>query len=263
MSVSPTSIPSKEDSRALEELGATIRALRTAAGTSRTRLAETSGLSLRFLAQVEAGQGNISYLRLGRLAHALGTDAAALLDRAQRLSDRPVVLLGMRGAGKSTIGPLLARALEVPFLELDEMVEDEAGMSSAQIFELQGESFFRRLEREALARFLAGQTKAVVAAGGGIVNDPESVSLLRRHAITVWLKAAPEDHWERVLVQGDRRPMQNRPDAMAELERLWENRAQHYAEADFVVDTTRKPISIVTHNVFRRLDRAGSTETVG
>jgi XRE family aerobic/anaerobic benzoate catabolism transcriptional regulator len=149
-----------------------------------------------------------------------------------------VVLLGLRGAGKSSIGPELAARLEVPFVELDQLVEQAAGMALGAVFELQGEAFYRRLERETLRRFLADTDGAVVAAGGSIVTDSETFDLLRRSAVTVWLKARPEDHMQRVVEQGDVRPMKNRPDAMAELKALLRARAPLYAQADHVVDTS-------------------------
>ena len=234
---------------ALIRLGDLIRFHRERLGLSRAALAERSDLSLRFLAQLEAGKGNISYLRLRKLAGALETDTAALVRGAEDVTDRPVALLGMRGAGKSTVGVMLAQRLGTERVELDERVEAEAGMPLGQIFELQGESYYRRLEREALARFLGEGKPAVLVTGGGIVTEPETFSLLRERTFTVWLKASPRDHWDRVLAQGDRRPMHNRSDAMEELDRLWTSRSGYYALADVTVDTSRRPPAEVVQEI--------------
>jgi XRE family aerobic/anaerobic benzoate catabolism transcriptional regulator len=201
------------------------------------------------LAQLERGDGNISYLRLRQVAQALETDVTDLVRRAEDADGRPPAVLGLRGAGKSTVGGLLARRLRIRLLELDELVEEEAGMSLGQIFELQGEPYYRQLEREALTRFLAGGEPAVLAVGGGIVTEPRTYDLLRRRAFTIWLKASPRDHWHRVLAQGDRRPMHNRPDAMIELERLWTARARYYALADLTVETFRRTAEEVTKEI--------------
>jgi len=239
------------DRAALADLGRAVRGLRAELGLSRSELAARCGLSLRFLAQLESGEGNISYLRLRRVAEALETDAASLVRGAERRARRPLALLGMRGAGKSTVGRMLAGRLGVSLLELDELVEAEAGMELARMFELQGEAFYRHLELEALARFFAEGERAVLATGGGIVTEPETYDLLRRRAYTVWLKASPRDHWNRVMAQGDLRPMHDHPDAMSELERLWSDRARRYAAADLVVETSRRTVEEVVQAIER------------
>ena len=233
----------EDDDRLLETLGRRARALRTDAGLTLKELAGRSGLSARFLVQVESGEGNISVRKLTALAQALGTTPAALLSgppSAGTREVRPVIaLLGLRGAGKTTVGRRLARRLRVPFVELDRRVEQAAGLTLAEIFALHGEDYYRRLEREELERVLAQDRPVVLATGGGIVNSPETYAMLRRRAVTVWLRAHPEDHWNRVVQQGDRRPMADNPEAMGELRRLLVAREPLYATADHTVDTSR------------------------
>ena len=212
---------------------------------SRPDLAERSGLSVRFLARIEAGDGNISLLRLSHLAEALGTTPEALL-REPRPRGEVIALVGMRGAGKSTIGPRLALRLDRPFLEMDTLIQDAAGLPLDQIFELHGERYYRKLERETLDRILEREGPAVVAAAGGVVNEPSTWRLLLEKTTVVWLRARPEDHWSRVVGQGDRRPMADHPDAMAELRSMLAARESRYAQAHLVLDTSaRSPEELV------------------
>ncbi len=150
----------------------------------------------------------------------------------------PVVLVGLRGAGKSTVGKAVAKKLGIPFVELDALVAQEAGMTLSTIFEVHGEEYFRRAEREVLTRLLEKEERAVVATSGSIVNDRETWALLRDRTTTVWLKAKPEDHWERVVAQGDGRPMAGRPRAMAELRAIYAARKETYARARVIVETS-------------------------
>jgi XRE family aerobic/anaerobic benzoate catabolism transcriptional regulator len=224
----------------LHSLGRAVRARRLERGLTLHALSDLCEVSPRFLASLEAGDGNISVARLCDVAQALGSTAAELLrgvDGAERPLQR-VSLLGLRGAGKSTIGPLLAERMSLDFLELDQLVESAAGLTLAEVFELHGEGFYRRLEHEVLRSLVTDNRSAVIAAGGSIVNDAESFELLQRASTTVWLKARPEDHMHRVVAQGDERPMRNRSDAMAELRALLRSRTPLYAQADHVVDTT-------------------------
>jgi len=230
--------------RLLAALAGRVRALRAERGLTLQGLARRARLSPRFLVQVEQGAANISVRKLSGLAAALDTTPAALLaEPAARSGARaslPVIaLLGLRGAGKSTIGRRLARRLRVPFVELDRRVEEAAGLSLPELFALHGEAYYRRLERETLDRVLDGGGPLVLATGGGLPASPETYARLRAQALTVWLRAAPEDHWNRVVQQGDRRPMADHPEAMAELRRLLATREPLYAQAAATVDTSR------------------------
>jgi XRE family aerobic/anaerobic benzoate catabolism transcriptional regulator len=243
--------------RLIAGLGSRVRRLRAELGLTLRELAARSGLSQRFLVQVEGGLGNISVRKLAALAKALGTTPAALLEGPGGEKELPVVaLLGLRGAGKTTIGRRLARRLHVPFVELDRRVEEAAGLTLAEIFALHGEDYYRRLEREALQELLAEDRPLVLATGGGIVTSSETFALLRRRALTVWLRADPEDHWNRVVQQGDRRPMADHPQAMAELRRLLGARAALYAEAALVVDTSGRESDDIARELEARLAAA-------
>src|SRR5690349_12924063 len=164
----------------LETVGAAVRSSRERRGWSRRELAASSGVSERFLAQLETGDGNISLRRFAEVAHALGTTPSVLLAAADApTTDKPVALLGVRGAGKSTIGAALAKKLGVAFVELDQQIEEAAGLPLSEVFALHGEAYYRRIEREVLTRILATASPMVLATGGSIVNDPTNYALLR------------------------------------------------------------------------------------
>jgi XRE family aerobic/anaerobic benzoate catabolism transcriptional regulator len=245
-----------EDRRFLAALARRVRRRREARGLTQAELAGRAGLSVRFLARVERGDGNISVVRLNDLAHALGTEAADLL-RAPPSGGGFVVLVGLRGAGKSTVGPPLAQRLDLPFVEMDEHIVQAGGLSLDQLFELHGERYYRRLERETLEQLLAENGPCVLAAAGGVVNEATSWRLLLRDTTVVWLRARAEDHWNRVVAQGDRRPMTDHPDAMAELRAMLAAREALYRQAPVQVDTHGVGPDVVVQRTFEALREAG------
>lgn len=239
-------------------VGANVRALRKTRAWSRRDLATRTGISERFLADVETGVGNPSLLRLHELAQAFGVPLASLLDEGVATDGRRhVALLGLRGAGKSTIGPLLAQRLQVPFVELDACIERASGLRIGEIFQLHGEAYYRATERAELLRLLAGEP-CVLAVGGGVVADAQSFQALRTRTRTVWLRAEPEDHWQRVIAQGDRRPMADNEQAFADLRRILAEREPLYRQAELHVDTSRAAIEQVVASLANSLAPAGS-----
>jgi XRE family aerobic/anaerobic benzoate catabolism transcriptional regulator len=233
----------------LESVGSAVRTQRERKGLTRRELAGASGVSERFLAQLESGDGNISLRRFAEVAHALGTTPAALLAPAEHTSEKPIALLGVRGAGKSAVGAALARKLGMRFVEVDQEIEAATGLPLGDVFTLHGEAYYRRVEREVLTRLLAEPASMVLATGGSIVNDPTNFALLKSRAHTIWLRAKPEDHWNRVVAQGDQRPMAENPHAFEELRALLAARQKLYARADRTIDTSERTIRQVVAEI--------------
>jgi XRE family aerobic/anaerobic benzoate catabolism transcriptional regulator len=205
-------------------------------------IADRSGVSSRFLSDLEAGRGNISISRLADVAQALDVTLVSLLPSEEKR--KPVVsLVGLRGAGKSTIGKALAKRTGASFLELDALIEKQANLSLGELFSLHGEAYYKRLAYDILLKLLPQNKPMVIATGGSIVTDPETWQLLKRRTHTVWIKATPEDHWKRVLGQGDTRPMANRTSAMTELRAILSQRSPVYAEASQTIDTSAVRVS--------------------
>jgi XRE family aerobic/anaerobic benzoate catabolism transcriptional regulator len=226
----------------LGRLGERVRAWRTEHGMTRKALAAASGVSERYLAQLEAGQGNISVLLLRRVARAMSVPVEHLVREDDSPRTERVALVGLRGAGKSTVGEKLAQALEVPFIELDREVEKEAGANLGEVFAMYGQDAFRRFERRALERVLNQNERAVIATGGSLVTDPSSYELLLGRCFCVWLKASPEEHMSRVIAQGDMRPFKGRSAAIDEIRKLLADRDRLYARAALAVDTSGRTV---------------------
>jgi XRE family transcriptional regulator, aerobic/anaerobic benzoate catabolism transcriptional regulator len=269
----------REKSTLLKTIGLRVRGLRTQSGLTIRDLAEGADLSLRFINQLEAGQGNISIAGLGRVAAALSRSLIELIpptngdhslqaqvwhliaqsneedlrdfqqwfaQRAGNVQQKFIALVGLRGAGKSTVGSKLAKRLKTDFVELDSRIEKAASMSLGEIFSIHGEDYYRRLELEALQKLFHESQGCVVATGGSIVTESESWNLVKRLCFTVWLQATPREHMARVLKQGDLRPMKDNPSAMSELKALLARREHLYAEANLKVRTSRKtPAEVV------------------
>ena len=273
----------------LHALGARVRSLRLAAGRSLQELARLAELSPRFLSELEAGRGNISVARLARIAAALGqpvqtvipvpTDDVSLRARVWEMVEscntedleqlyawlsarqrkqfaKSIALVGVRGAGKSTVGKRLAARLGIPFIELDSLIEREAGMSLVEMFTLHGEGYYRRLEREAMEKLLANSPPGVLATGGSLVTHPETWGMVRRQCHTVWLKARAKDHWNRVVAQGDLRPMVNNPAAMEELKALLRAREPLYSQTELVMDTSKHTLEEIVERIAHRFGQS-------
>lgn len=243
----------------LKRVGSRVRRARVERHLTMREVAERSGLSLRFLSQLEAGEANIAIGRLAAVASALGVSLADLVAEGPAPGDsrRVVALLGLRGAGKSSIGARVARRLNVPFVELDDRIEEAAGLRLSEVFSMHGEAYYRRLEGQCLSALLAEGKPSVVALPGGIVNNDEAFDLARRHCVTVWLKANPEDHMDRVVGQGDQRPMANRPNAMAELRGILAAREPLYQTATVTIDTSRHTVAAAAAALVEALDATG------
>ncbi|MDH4323442.1 MAG: helix-turn-helix transcriptional regulator [Betaproteobacteria bacterium] len=241
------SLPLHRDDQAeaayLGRLGDRVRAWRAEHAMTRKSLALASGVSERYLAQLESGRGNISVLLLRKLSHAMQVPVELLVrEHADTGKGQRIALIGLRGAGKSTLGAKLAQALDMPFIELDREVEKQAGAPLDEVFSMYGQEAFRRFERSALARVLREAPRAVIATGGSLVTDPDTYNLLLDECTCVWLKATPEEHMARVMAQGDVRPFKGSPAAQEEIRRLLADRDRLYARADAVLDTSARPV---------------------
>lgn len=233
----------------LVALGTRLRARRQALGLTQATLSQAAGVSVRFLVQLEQGDGNISVSRLATVCEALQLPLETLFAGLGPGAPGKVALVGLRGAGKTTVGQALAIQLGVRFVELDRWVEDRAGMRLGEIFELHGEAHFRAIEASVVDEALADPGPAVLAAGGSLVTSPAPWARLRGRALTVWLRASPESHLERVRAQGDLRPMQGRSEPLAELRAILQERAPLYAQAALTLDTDALGVSGVVSRI--------------
>src|SRR5258708_24355833 len=268
-----------EEAAYLRLLGERIREARARRGMTRKILARDSAVSERYLAQLEPGKGNISIILLRHIAQAMGlpladlvrdgperpVELALLLQTLERLSSAElgqarnllagafgaameegrrhrIALIGLRGAGKSTLGRRIAESRGLPFIELDREIERESGLEPGEIFALYGQPAFGRFERSCLEAVIERHNAAVIATGGSLVSGPRTFDLLLAACFTVWLKAAPAEHMNRVLAQGDTRPMAENAEAMDDLRRILAGREALYGKADAVIDTAGKRV---------------------
>jgi XRE family aerobic/anaerobic benzoate catabolism transcriptional regulator len=270
---SVTAILANEEADFLQKVGHGVRALREERNLTRRSLAVQADVSERYLGQLETGEGNISIVLLRRLAVALNVEITELLetepDQVERRSVRRllrqiprhrfpdllarlerevgstrearrnrIALIGLRGAGKSTLGAQLAQEHEVPFVEMDREIEAESGLPLSELFSLYGQAGYRRFEGRCLTRIIKEYPRAVLSIGGGVVSEAGTYDFLLANCFTVWLKASPSEHMQRVIAQGDMRPMAASHEAMEDLKRILAARESQYRKADEVVDTS-------------------------
>ena len=285
-------VPANDEARnpLLVLLGERVRSLRARRGLTRKALARSADVSERHLANLEYGVGNASILVLAQVSGALQCSLAELVGDVttsspewlmirELLEDRSeadlrrarvalgellgtagvdparhgrIALIGLRGAGKSTLGEMLADDLDLPFVELSREIEKIAGCSVREIHDLYGTNAYRRYERRALEATVQTYTEVVIATPGGIVSDAATFNQLLAHCTTVWLRAAPDEHMARVAAQGDTRPMAASKEAMDDLRRILDGRAAFYSKADSVVDTSGQTLA----DSFARLQEA-------
>jgi XRE family aerobic/anaerobic benzoate catabolism transcriptional regulator len=278
----------------LERLGERVRNARGRHGMSRKLLSRESGISERYLAQLESGRGNISVLLLRQVARAIGAPleelvagdrswsaetaligeilrraspadrerAKQVLTRLLRNTEAPprqqrIALIGLRGAGKSTLGPLIAAQFGFPFIEFNTQIEEISGLRVGELFSLYGPDGYRRFEERGLRAIIDTYDRVVVATGGGIVANPASYDLLLTAFRTVWLRAEPEEHMARVLAQGDNRPMADNGAAMEELKIILKSREPLYDRADISLDTAGRAVGDCLSEVVDGLRREG------
>ena len=272
--------PVTPDQAFLRDLGRRVREVRDRRGMTRKLVAAEAQVSERHLAHLESGEGNVSIVLLRHIAAALGVSLVELLtseveDTVERrlirrflerlpqhrleevvfrlmrdfgheeaVRRKRVALIGLRGAGKTTLGNRLAKEMNVPFVELDKEIERSTGMPISEIFALYGQSGYRRIEKQTLERVLQDNAEGVISVGGGIVARQDAYDYLLSCCFTVWIKAQPEEHMARVIAQGDLRPMAGNDEAMDDLKRILEAREPLYSRADETIDTSGEEVDI-------------------
>jgi XRE family aerobic/anaerobic benzoate catabolism transcriptional regulator len=287
----------ESDEEFLAAVGHAVRARRQQCGMARRDLSRAADVSERYLAQLETGEGNASIVLLRRVAGALGVRINELLDSRdlaperqaigrlidslpqQRLGQalrsltaefgrdgsvrlKRIALVGLRGAGKSTLGQALARQLQRPFIELDRAIEGEAGISLSELFLLSGQDGYRRIERRCLERVIESHQDMVLTVGGGMVSEPETYNLLLANCFTIWVRATPEEHMARVIAQGDMRPMAGHSEAMGDLKKILAAREPLYGQADTDLSTSGRTVQ-QSLSALKRLVKAVAADAVG
>lgn len=268
----------RDDGEFLLALGKRVREVRDRRGMTRKLVAREAGVSERHLAHLEAGEGNVSIVLLRHITRALDVSLIELLapeaedtvekrlirrflerlpqhrleevvfrlmrdfGHEEAVRRKRVALIGLRGAGKSTLGNRLAKEMGVAFIELDREIERETGMPASELFALYGQAGYRRIEQRTLERVIRDNERGVISVGGGVVAQQETYDMLLSNCLTVWVKAQPEEHMARVMAQGDLRPMAGNDEAMEDLKRILEAREPLYAKADTVIDTSGETV---------------------
>ena len=290
----PKDLADAEVRELILRVGARVRKARELKGVPRRVVSELSGVSPRYLAQLEAGEGNISIGLLQRVAVALdhriewliGEEdpwtsevlkfadhyKAATAEMRQKALDalnpqppeqlraQRICLIGLRGDGKSTLGSMAGQALKVPFMELNIEIEEHAGMPVSEVVALYGQEGYRQLESQALSRVIATHDTLILGVAGGVVSEPETFKTLLANFHTIWIKASPEEHMERVRGQGDTRPMAGNPEAMDQLLQILKNREELYARAQVQLDTTGKSSQTSTDELVALIQTNGFVE---
>jgi XRE family transcriptional regulator, aerobic/anaerobic benzoate catabolism transcriptional regulator len=292
------SMESSSDSDFLLYVGKRVREARSRRGMTRKMLAQEAEVSERHLAQIELGEGNVSIILLRRITNALNIPVAdvfqaekqnsatevalrQILDRVpphqlesivaglrrefgtdDKSRRARIALIGLRGAGKSTLGSKLAAELRVPFVELDREIEKDAGMALAEIFSLYGQSGYRRIEKKTLERVLQQHDRAVLSIGGGVVSEKDTYDQLLANCFTVWIKAHPEEHMSRVIAQGDFRAMADNTEAMEDLRRILEAREPLYRRADVQLETSNEELEVSFLKLKRAVHFESSSEVL-
>lgn len=279
--------PEINTSEFIAQVGERVRRARKTRGISRRILSERSGISQRYLAQLELGSGNISIALLLKVAVGLGEpienfiipddkndkgrhafslfqkaddetkrQVLAILDpeAAKEQRHKRIALIGLRGAGKSTLGDIVGDHLNVQFMELNDEIERSNGMSVNETIELYGQEGYRLLERQAIEHIAATKEQIILAVAGGIVSEPETFNYLLHHYHTIWIKAAPEEHMDRVRAQGDERPMAGNPEAFQQLRQILTSREAHYQQANSVLDTTGTTLEMSTQALLKMIE---------
>ena len=279
----------------IRRLAARIREARKARGLPRRVLSEMSGVSPRYLAQLEAGEGNISVILLQRVAVALDLKIETLLSetapfdrdvervaylfskanpdiqqqvRSLLTKQSPTVLrsgriclIGLRGAGKSTLGRLAGEALNLPFVELNKEIEAASDMPVAEVMALYGQEGYRELEAQALERVSATHDKMILAVAGGIVAEQTTYATLLQRFHTIWVYTSPSEYMQRVRAQGDVRPMEGNPAAMTQLKNLLDTRTPLYERADAQINTSNRPVKASLKDLLKIIDKRHFLET--